>query len=354
MPPPRTSLTRKTAKITLVAVAITALMLLAAYVAKFLLLVFAGVLVSVLLSTLATQLSKRSKLNYSASLAVVVIGLLALAGLATWLLAPIISKQAEELAQELPRSLQKLKAILERTVIGEWLLQNMPKKSGELLSGGEKGASAMKSISGAVASTLGLVADAVIITVTGIYLAVDPAGYKRSFVRLFMPSYRPRLEQVLEKCHETLIAWLITISITMCIIGVASGIGLALLGIPLAVILGVIAALFNFIPNLGPFFSLVPATLLGLMESPEKAFFVILLFIGLQSLEGYVLTPLLEKKMVSIPPAVLLFGQVLLGLLFGFAGLVLAAPLIAVLRVLVEELYVKDYVEKGTSKENSE
>jgi len=130
----------------------------------------------------------------------------------------------------------------------------------------------------------------------------------------------------------------------MVAVGIATGMGLAVLGIPLLIVLAIIAAFLNFIPNIGPYIALIPALLLAYVQGPDKALYVYLLYTAIQSAEGYILTPMLDKRLVSTPPALLRFGQVLLGILVGIGGVLLASPIVAVLLVIVNELFVKDYL----------
>ncbi|WP_332369347.1 AI-2E family transporter [Spirosoma telluris] len=152
----------------------------------------------------------------------------------------------------------------------------------------------------------------------------------------------------MDQCYTTLKNWFISRSITMTVVAVVTGVGLALLGIPFPIVLGIIAGILNFIPNLGPYIALAPALLVALPQGTNYVIYVFALYMGVQSLEGYILTPLLDKKFVSVPPALLLFGQVLLGILVGLAGVLFASPLIAVLLVIIQELYIKDKLEKGS------
>ena len=115
----------------------------------------------------------------------------------------------------------------------------------------------------------------------------------------------------------------------MALIGVLTGIGLWLLGIPLPAILGVITATLTFIPNIGPILSLVPALLLGLLQGPMTAVYVVLLYLGVPVVETYIVTPVVQKKMVLLPPVVTLIAQLLAGSVLGGLGLMLAAPLAA-------------------------
>lgn len=133
----------------------------------------------------------------------------------------------------------------------------------------------------------------------------------------------------------------------MAIIGACTAVGLWALGVPLALTLALLAAALTFVPNFGPILAAVPAVLLGLLESPTKALYVVLLYVGVQTVESYVLTPLIQKRTVSAPPALTILAQVLLGVLVGGLGVVLATPLTAVALVLARELYVRDVLEAG-------
>jgi predicted PurR-regulated permease PerM len=123
---------------------------------------------------------------------------------------------------------------------------------------------------------------------------------------------------------------------------IVTWLGLRLLGVPLAGVLGALAAMFNFIPNFGPLISMVPAALLAMMDSPQRAVYVVIMYLVLQNLEGNLLTPLIQRKAVSLPPAVAIVSQILMTTLAGGIGLMLAVPLAAAVHVVVKMLYVED------------
>ena len=181
-----------------------------------------------------------------------------------------------------------------------------------------------------------------VILITGIYLAASPRMYVDGLLMLTPHARRPRYREVLGRLAFTLRWWMIAQLVPMAAIGILTAIGLKVIGVELWFILGLLAALFNFIPNFGPLISGVPAFFLALAESPTKALWVVALYIGAQSLEGYVLTPLVQRRAVELPPALLILFQVLAGLLMGAIGVVLAAPLLAVIVVTVKMLYVED------------
>jgi len=114
------------------------------------------------------------------------------------------------------------------------------------------------------------------------------------------------------------------------------------LGIPFAIPLGIITALLNFIPNIGPIIAGVPAVLIALSQSPTQAIYVFILYLAAQNLDGFVITPLIQQRAVFIPPVLLIASQLLFAVVFGFLGLLLAVPLVAVVFVAVKMIYVED------------
>jgi predicted PurR-regulated permease PerM len=176
----------------------------------------------------------------------------------------------------------------------------------------------------------------------GIYGAAEPQVYKRGFLHLIPLSSRDRVNSVLAEVGETLRWWLIGKFISMMVIGVLTMVGLWLMDVPLALILAIIAALLTFIPNVGPILSAIPAVLLGLMDGIGQAASIALLYVGIQTVESYVITPLIQRKTVLLPPALTLSSQVLMGVLFGGIGLALASPITAATVVAAKRLYVED------------
>ena len=175
-----------------------------------------------------------------------------------------------------------------------------------------------------------------------IYFAAQPFIYVNGIVTLVPKDKRARAREVLDEIGLTLSKWLFGKMCSMLLVGAFTAIGLTILGVPLALILGIIAGLLDFIPYLGPLMAGVPGVLIALTISPELAMYTVALFGFIQLAEGYLLQPLVEKKTVALPPALTITMQVLLGALFGLAGVALATPLTAVLAVLVSMLYVQD------------
>ncbi len=130
----------------------------------------------------------------------------------------------------------------------------------------------------------------------------------------------------------------------MSVVGIATSIGLWSLGIPFAATLGLLSGILTFIPNFGPILAAVPAILLGLSHGPMSALYVTLLYVGIQAVESNLLTPLIQQRNVKLPPVLNVGFQVLLGVLFGVPGLIVAAPLAVVAMVCTRRFYVEDYL----------
>ena len=134
----------------------------------------------------------------------------------------------------------------------------------------------------------------------------------------------------------------------MLVVGILSWLGLLIIGVPSALALGLLAALLEFIPFIGPIVSAIPAILLAFAESPEQAIWTAMLFLAIQQFEGNVLEPMVQQRAVDLPPALLLFALVAGGLIFGIVGVILAAPFTVVVFVMVKRLYVQEALNTPT------
>lgn len=185
-----------------------------------------------------------------------------------------------------------------------------------------------------------------LVVLTLMFLA-DPTPYRKGFIRLFPSFYRRRIDEVLTLCDEDLRGWVAGIMFNMLCIGISSFIGLSFLGLSLALPQAILAGLLTFIPNIGPALSVIPPIMIALLEEPWKVWAVLILYFGIQQLEGNVLTPWVMSRQVSLLPAITLLAQVLfaVSLQLGFLGLFLALPLTVIAQVLVREIVVKDILD---------
>jgi len=184
------------------------------------------------------------------------------------------------------------------------------------------------------------IADVIVVIVAGVFLATQPRFYLTGAVKLIPPGKRALALEAITESEGALRLWLRGQLIAMVVVGLLTGFGLWALGMPSALILGLLAGVLEFIPFAGPILSMFPAILLALAVSPDLALWVLLLYFAVQQFEGYILTPLVQQYAVDLPGVVLLFALIAFGALFGTLGVILAAPLTVVTYVLVKRLYV--------------
>jgi predicted PurR-regulated permease PerM len=309
------------------------------YAAHVFLVIFGGLLVGVGLAGLADWVSAHTRLPHAPALGVVLVAIVGLAALAVWGFADDVAEQTAALIDTLPKALDNVRETLAHTPAGRFVLERLPSAEDASQQVVDR---APQVVGVTLGTTLGLVTNLVLLTFVAVYVAAAPALYARGVTALVPSARRARIAHVLATLGGMLRRWLLGRLVGMLIIGTVTWAGLALLGIPLALVLGILAGLLNFVPYVGPLVSAVPAVLIALLDGGSQAGSVLLLYVGVQTLEGYILTPLIDRKSVSTPPALLLSAQVTAGVMLGALGVVLAAPLLAVLAVVVKLLYVED------------
>lgn len=319
-------------------VAIVLLMLVTLFLAwwasEILLLTFAGILYAVFLHGIAKWISKKTSLSHGWSLTLTVALLIVLTVGSFFLLFPEISHQMDELSEQLPRSVQKIRERFEQS---KWM-----KDSLQSISQGEGGKEAMHAASSVVTASLKATAGMVYFVFLGLFLAVEPDAYVKGVLILLPPSKRKRAREVLEAVGRSLSQWLLTRLLLMAVIGVLTYIGLLILKIPMALTLGLLAGILLFVPYVGAIASAVPAVLVAMTDSTQLALYVVGLYLLTHIIEGYILTPIVQKRAMELSPALLLAFQALMEVLAGIPGLALSTPLLAVLVVGVQMLYIED------------
>lgn len=202
-----------------------------------------------------------------------------------------------------------------------------------------------------LSSTLTVFAGLLLITFLAIYIAAEPEVYHHGLMHLFPHRARSRAGEVFTAIAVVLRRWLVTQLIAMLVIGTVATVGLLILDVKAAYALGLIAGLMEFVPTIGPILSAIPAIAMGFLDSPEKALYVTILYVGMQFLENHILIPMLMKGGVDLPPAMTIVSQAVMALLFGFLGLMVAVPLLAAIMVPMKMLYVQAVVGDDVSVE---
>lgn len=348
-----------------------------------LVLLFGAILFAVIFRGLAGLLTRFTRIPETPAVAIVLILLVGIIGGGGWLFGSQISDQLGEVAQRMPNSLEQLEKQLRSTDLGRQIIEQTeeqgsgdqeageqanggsgnaggdarPGENGENGGNGDNGEDGGGFISGQLADSLGwvarqmgavamLIADALaqflLVLFGAIFLAFQPGLYRSGVTKLVPRDQTGRVEEVLDKTGNALWLWAAGHMAEMVIIGVLTGVGLWLLGVPAPLALGLIAGLLEFIPFAGPVLAAIPGVLIALTVSPELALYTLIFYVVLQQVEGNILLPIIQKKAVALPPVVALFAIVVFGSLFGVIGVLFAVPLAVATLTIVQVLYVKE------------
>lgn len=301
------------------------------------LVIFAGVLLAIWLRRVADIVSRPTGLSGGWALgAVVLLILVVLAGIG-WGFSQAIAGQINELSQALPAAAQKVGEMVGQSGIGKTIMQhlNFGQTQTSLTS-------AVQSFFGVAANIAEVVGAVVVMLFLAIYFAAEAQRYADALLRLVPPARRRRAGEVEHETANALWYWMLGRMFSMTVLGLLTAVGLWGLGVPLPVTLGFLAGIMTFVPYIGSIASAIPSVLIAASISFQLALYVIILYIGVHVIEGYILVPLVQRRVVHLPPALILSAQIILGVLAGFLGLLLATPLVAAIVVLVRMLYVED------------
>jgi predicted PurR-regulated permease PerM len=328
--------------------------------ARFLVLTaFLGVLFGLAASGAVDRILRYVRVKRTVVAAGVVFGTVGLLVLvATWM-GPTLARQSQELRTKLPVAVTKVEA---------WLAERQPRlldliappdstvpadttaspasgapATGRLVGAVARYSAALTNLAfGVVQSTIAVAAGLVLVVFLAVYVSSDPEVYRRGIIALVPVARRERISSLLHALGVTLRTWFATQLIAMLVIGTVTTIALAIIGVRAALPLGVLAGIFEFIPNVGPLLSAIPAILMGFVDSPRMALVVLVTYWAIQFLENNLLIPYLMKEQLDLPPALTLITQVVMAYVFGFLGLFVAIPLLASAVVTVRTLWVEE------------
>lgn len=305
------------------------------------LLLFAAVLFGVALRAIALWLVHRTGMPLWAATTIWTLLVLGLLAAFVYFVAASLAGQLADLADRIPRALESLRD----WAAGISFLQPVARDV-EALIGGEGGAGsgATQYFGRAVDATrvtLSTLANLLVVSVLAIYTALDGGRYAHGLVRLAPPSWRDTARELVDAWGTALPWWLAGRLLSMTVVAVLVYVGLLLTGVPLPLMLGLIAGVFSFVPFLGPLISVVPAVLVALTASTSALIAVLIVYGVVQLLESYLITPLIEKNTVSVPLFPLVAAQLVMGSLLGIGGIMFATPLLLTFAVAVQIIYLK-------------
>ena len=265
-------------------------------------------------------------------------------------LAPTIADQAVQLWETFPELLENAQdhAGQLREALGLGSLfglgsLNVVDSARNFFSGG-----ALTTVANVGAGVASVISYLVVIAIATIYAVARPEPLVNGFVALFPAGRRQEVRRILRELYETVQRWFVGQLASMLLIGFLSTVALYLIGVPFALLLGIFSGLISFIPFVGPLISVIPPLLLALIGTPIDALWVVLAYAVIQTIESYLIQPLIMSRAVSLHPAVVMFALLIMGTIFGFVGVLLAVPLVAALAVLLRELWIERMDSLGT------
>ena len=313
---------------------------------------FAAVVLAMALCTIVGVVRERIRCSRPLALLLSLSGLLVLVAVALAAVVPPFVEQFQQLLLQLPmaasRALGLLRGLMDvssEMLYGqqalEWLKQSWDggSSSNEALGQG------LQNLLGVAGNLGGGLIQLLFVLAVALMIAVQPNAYREVAVLLAPSFYRRRLREVLLQCGAALSSWMGGVLISSLCVALLAGIGLSLLGVKLVVANALLAGLLNVIPNVGPTLSTVFPMSVALLVSPWKALAVLGLYVLVQNLESYVITPSVMQHQVKLLPGLTLAAQFLFTVLFGPLGLLLALPLAVCLQVVIREVLIHDVLD---------
>lgn len=300
-----------------------------------LLLAFGAFLTAILLGSLGAFIATWTGLSSKLGLAVATLLVVAVVGVTLWLFGSQLSSQFGGLMKQVEAGRQHLQAMLSSNGASQ-LSTRVAEQGAALVTSG---------VTDIASTGIRFVEAAVVLVITAIYLAAEPKLYSHGIVAMFSPASRPRVREVIDLVETALQRWLLGQLLLMLLVGVLTFMALLIIGIPDALALALIAGIAEIVPYIGPFISAVPALLVALTLGLSPVLWTAATYLLVHLVEGYIAAPLLERHFITIPPALILIGIVLVDMIFGTAGIFLAAPITVVVYVLIKACYVEDPLE---------
>ncbi|AUH34038.1 AI-2E family transporter [Paracoccus tegillarcae] len=302
---------------------------------------FAAILVAIALRGGGRLLHRLLKINIKLGILLTVVLIVIVMVILAQSIGPAIGAQFTQLLNGLPAAWEQVTNWLDNSSLGNFIERQLDTENAPAASATNGLPQIFGFLTGTITSVFGGVANLVLMITIAIFLALDGPEYRNGALRLVPIPYRPQARFISDELGTSLGRWMAGQAVDMVAVALMTGFGLWLLGMPLAMVLGLIAGLTNIIPYVGPFLSGAPAVLFGLTQGFDMAVYVLLLFIFVQQFEGNVLLPLIQKYASDLPPVLTVMGIVAFGSMFGFAGILLATPMVLVIIVLTKRLYIE-------------
>lgn len=322
-------------RVMLTAVAIFVVLAVVWKLLDLLVLVFGAVVIAVLIRALSDWIDDHTPVSGGWSVAAAILSMIAVLGAVGVAFGSTIQGQFVDLLETFPSAWAALRGTVEAMPGGQYLVQAMENASPE-------GSGFFANAAKIVLATGEAVVNLLLVLFGAVFLAGNPNVYRTGVLKLVPERRRELAGEALTDSGRALKRWLLGQLVSMAVVGTLTGVGLWLLGVPSALALGVVAGIAEAVPYAGPIIAAIPGLLIALLAGPQTALWTLFLYVAIQQIEGTLIMPMIQKRAVSLPPALTVFGIVAAGLLLGTVGLIFAAPLLVVAYVMVKKLYVQE------------
>ncbi|WP_237479316.1 AI-2E family transporter [Lichenibacterium dinghuense] len=300
------------------------------------LLTVGAVLLATLIEVVAEPLERWTPLPGWSRLVVAGLVVLGLFGLAAWVFGSQLASELTDVTERATAAVDQLREHLDRSGIGRTILERAGSTDVSVMATGRE----------ALALGVSALEGLVVMAISAVYLVAQPEPYRHGIALLFPPRAHGRVYAALDEVWRTLRLWLLGQLTQMLIIGLLTTFVVWLIGVHSPLALGLIAFVAEFVPYLGPILAAVPALLVAFTQSPELALWTLGGYLAIHQVEGNIVTPLIQRRLIVIPPALMLIGIAAVGSLFGTVGVLFAGPIVAMLYAGIRQLYVRDALDE--------
>ncbi|GAB3931165.1 AI-2E family transporter [Mucilaginibacter myungsuensis] len=302
------------------------------------LMIMAGCLIATYFHGVGDVVERRFKVSRQLAMVVSVVGTLSILALLLWFMGTTIQSQVEELSKTLPATINNVKAKLDESSIGHKILEGFSSTNSKTM---------VDTAQSFFTTSFGVLGDLYIIMFLGIFFTSNPSMYKDGIL-LLVPKNRKLIGiHIMNRISTSLKGWLKGMMASIVLVTILITTGLTIMGIPVAMVLGLITGILEIVPNFGSVLAMIPGTLLALTVDTKTGIIVALIYITSQTITANIVNPLIQRKLIKLPPALTLISQLIMGVVSGPLGIILAVPMLAILMILIDELYVKKINPEG-------
>lgn len=302
-------------------------------IAPVLMLAFAGIVLATAVRSAAEPLSDRFGLSRGWAVTIVFALFLVLLVGGAYLFGKQIAHETTALWDAVKEAWDKVAEKLNETPAGSWIVEGL---------GGASDPEAMSKVAKGTLFVFGGLADVILVLFLALYFAIDRTTYRNGFLLLLPEGARDRTGKAIDASGRALRLWLVGQLGAMLVVGALTAIGLWVAGVPMAIPLGILSGILDFVPFIGPLVAAVPGIMVAFSQGTDVALYATLVYIIVQFIEGNVVMPIAQKWAVEMPPVLGLLSIVAFGLVFGLIGVLFAMPLTVVMVVLIKKLWLPE------------